>query len=168
MSFLNNAGSCVFVTRNKEHSQTSCASVSIWSNYRMWVAPSLQKAIWLSSTFLPGGNKIDVSLGKCMLPRELSTVQETHLLQMCPLVWGGQAAQEVQFSLHKQGARNTMPGSCKYANPARGLQSQLVFWYAVFFNHVTVLLFQRGNSQLLILLIYLGTELGKGTWTTVR
>lgn len=57
------------MTRNKERSQTFYASVSIWSNYRMWVTPSLQKAIWPPSTFLPWGNKIDVSLGNtCLAP----------------------------------------------------------------------------------------------------
>jgi len=51
------------VTRNKERSQTLNAFVSIRPGYRPWVTPSLQKAIWLASTFLPRGNKIDVSLG---------------------------------------------------------------------------------------------------------
>lgn len=115
------------MTRNKERSQTLYAFVSIWPNYRMWVIPSLQKAIWLSSTSPPAPRKQNrCQPGQGTLPRELSTVQEAReaqlLLQMRPLVRVGQTAREVQFSLHESGIGNTVPGAsagrCKHPNPA--------------------------------------------------
>lgn len=108
--------------------------------------------------------------GQHMLPRKLSTMQETPetrlLLQMCPLVRAGHTAQEVQFSLSGKEL-----GTCCQEPAQEGANTQIqltaagvILWYAVFLNYAAVLvLFQRGNSPVLILLVYLGTELGKGT-----
>lgn len=110
-----------------------------------------------------------------MLPRELTTMQETPetqlLLQMCPLVWAGHTAQEVQFSLSgKELGTHCQEPAQEGANTQTQLTATgVILWYAAFLSYAAVLLlFQKENSQVLILLVYLGTELGRGTWTIVR
>lgn len=73
-SFSNNAGNC-FATRNEECSQASCASASIWPNYRARGTSSLQKAIWLP----PWRKQSGVSLGnaRCLGSLAPCPVQKT-------------------------------------------------------------------------------------------
>lgn len=153
------------MTRNEGCSQTLHASASIWSNYGMWVTPSPQEAIWLfSSTFLPEQTKEMPAWATPAAHRAQQRAGHTRgpaAAADVPSEWAGQAAGEAH-SLHSQGIENVLPGASRKVQPLKSSPRCRSHPLA------TVLLFQRGNSQLLSHLVYPSTEMGTGIWTIAR
>lgn len=130
----------------------------------MWVTPSPREAIWLFP--LPSSLSRAKRCPAWAPPAAhraqqwAGTPEAQLLLQMCP-----QREQDRQLrrqSLHRQGAGNVLPGGSRKVQPPKAspqCQSHPL---------ATVLLFQRGNPQLLTLLAYPSTELGTGIWIIAR
>lgn len=126
------------MTRNKGCSQTLYASASIWSNYGMWVTPSLWEAIWLFPLPFSPSKPKRCQPGQHLLPTEPSSEQGTPeaqlLLQMCPQCeQDRQLKRQIPCTGRELGmCCQEAAGRCNHPNPAHSARVTLwqLFYYS--------------------------------------